>query len=383
MYYNTFEDLELSGLGMGTMRLPLIGEKEGDIDEAAARGMIRQCMDAGINYYDTAWGYHDGNSEKVVGKILSEYPRDKFYLASKFPGYDLENMPKIKEIFPEQLKKCRVDYFDFYLFHNVCEMNIDQYLSPRYGIHHYIMKQKKAGKIRHVGFSCHGALPILKRFLEAYGKDMEFCQLQLNWFDWEFQDGREKVELLKEYGIPVWVMEPLRGGKLCTLEPEYESILKKLEPQYDNAEWAFRFLQSEPEVKMILSGMSGPEQVTENIALFEERKPLTTEDREELLKIGRDMRKSRALPCTACHYCTVGCPKKLDIPQLLALYNEHVVSGGGFIAPMALEAIPKNKWPNMCIGCRSCERLCPQQLKISEAMTDFSRLLGLKQVEKV
>ena len=169
-------------------------------------------MANGVNYYDTAWGYHNGNSEIALGKALAKHPREKFYIADKFPGYDLSNMPKVQEIFEEQLKKCRVDYFDFYLFHNVCEMNIDAYLDPQYGIHDYLMEQKRRGRIRHLGFSCHGNLPVLKRFLDAYGKDMEFCQLQLNYIDWTFQNGREKVELLDSWHIPVWVMEPLRGG---------------------------------------------------------------------------------------------------------------------------------------------------------------------------
>ncbi len=211
MIYKTFQDLGLSALGMGCMRLPVVNGDDAQVDEAATFQMVDEAMASGVNYYDTAWGYHSGNSELVLGKALARYPREKFYLADKFPGYDLSNMPKVKEIFEEQLKKCQVDHFDFYLFHNVCEMNIDAYLDPKYGIYDYLMEQKKNGRIRHLGFSCHGAMPVLKRFLEAYGKDMEFCQLQLNYIDWTFQNGREKVDLLGEYHIPVWVMEPLRG----------------------------------------------------------------------------------------------------------------------------------------------------------------------------
>ena len=254
-------------------------------------------------------------------------------------------MDKVEAIFEKQLEKCRVDYFDFYLFHNVCEMNIDAYLDPKYGIHGYLMKQKASGRIRHLGFSAHGAYPVLKRFLDAYGKDMEFCQLQINYLDWDFQDAKAKVELLREHNIPVWVMEPLRGGKLARLAPEHEARLKALRPQEGIPAWAFRFLQGLPTVAVTLSGMSNMEQLKANIATFEEDKPLTNVEMEALLAIAKEMTQKTALPCTACHYCVSHCPQSLDIPRLLELYNEHCFTGGGFIAPMALAAVPGTSCP--------------------------------------
>ena len=375
MIYRDFQDVKLSALGMGAMRLPVIDGDDSKIDEAAAFAMVDEAMSSGVNYYDTAWGYHNGNSELVMGKALARYPRDKFYLASKFPGYDLSNMDKVQEIFERQLEKCQVGYFDFYLFHNVCALNIDAYLDPKYGVYDYLMEQKKNGRIRHLGFSCHGALPVLKRFLEAYGQDMEFCQLQLNYIDWTFQGGREKVELLDQYHIPVWVMEPLRGGRLARLSDAEAAPLKAMRPDETVPAWAFRFLQSIPSVTMILSGMSNLEQMKANIATFQTDAPLSEEEMKGLLAHARDMIGKTALPCTACHYCVSHCPQGLDIPHLLALYNEHAFSGGGFIAPMALSALPRDKWPSACIGCRSCEAVCPQQLKISEAMADFASRL--------
>ena len=284
-------------------------------------------------------------------------------------------MDKVEQIFEEQLKKCGVSYFDFYLFHNVCEMNIDAYLDPKYGIFDYLVKQKENGRIRHLGFSAHGAYDVMKRFLEAYGEKMEFCQIQLNYLDWDFQDAKAKVELLKEYNIPVWVMEPLRGGKLASLAEEDEAKLKALRPDESIPAWAFRFLQSIPEVTMVLSGMSAMDQMQENISTFEEDKPLTEEEMDTLLSIADSMVGKIALPCTACHYCVSHCPQGLDIPGLIALYNEHCFTEGGFIAPMALSAIPEDKRPDSCIGCRSCEAVCPQQLNISEAMADFAARL--------
>ena len=279
--------------------------------------------------------------------------------------------------FEEQLKKCGVDYFDFYLFHNVCEMNIDAYLDPKYGIFDYLMEQKKNGRIRHLGFSAHGNYDVMKRFLDAYGKDMEFCQIQLNFLDWTFQGAKEKVELLKEWNIPVWVMEPLRGGKLAKLAAEDEKALKALRPEESIPAWAFRFLQSVPGVTMVLSGMSNLQQMQDNIHTFAEDKPLTEKEMDTLLQIADGMVKKTVLPCTACHYCTSHCPQSLPIPELLALYNEHCFTEGGFIAPMALSAYPQEKLPSACIGCRSCEAVCPQQIKISEAMADFAQKMGM------
>lgn len=375
MIYRDFQGLKLSALGFGTMRLPVLGGEYSKIDEKAAAEMFDYAIRSGVNYFDTAWGYHDGESENAVGKILSAYPRESFYLATKFPGYDLANIDKVEEIFEAQLKKCRTDHFDFYLFHNVCEMNIDAYLDESHGIFAYLKKQKENGRIRHLGFSGHGSYAVIERFLEKYGKDMEFCQLQINYVDWEFQNAKEKVELLKKYGIPVWVMEPLRGGKLAALSAENEALLKSMRPDERIPAWAFRFLLGIPEVKMILSGMSDLEQVKDNIHTFEEEKSLTEAERKALLEMAEGMYKKSALPCTACRYCTSHCPRHLDIPELIKLYNEHRFTGGGFIAPMALSALPQDKWPSACIGCRSCEKVCPQQIRISEMMKDFTQRL--------
>ena len=377
MIYRNFQDLKLSALGMGAMRLPVIDGDDARVDEAKTEEMIDYAMSQGINYYDTAWGYHNGNSELTVGRALQKYQRDSFFLADKFPGYDLSNMDKVEEIFEEQLKKCQVEYFDFYLFHNVCEMNIDAYLDPKYGIYDYLIEQKKAGRIRHLGFSAHGSYEVVKRFLDAYGRDMEFCQLQLNYLDWKFQGGKEKVELLKEWNIPVWVMEPLRGGRLAVLAEKDEAALKELRPDEKIPAWAFRFLQSVPSVTMVLSGMSSMEQLQENIRTYSEDKPLNEKEMETLLAIADGMLEKKILPCTACHYCVSHCPQELDIPELLALYNEHCFTEGGFIAPMALSSYPKEKLPSACIGCGSCQAVCPQQIDIPEAMSDFAQKLNL------
>lgn len=375
MIYKQFQDIRLSALGLGAMRLPVLEGKDAQIDEPAAQEMVDYAMKHGVNYYDTAWGYHSGQSELALGRALARYPRESFYLATKFPGYDLNNMGRVEEIFEAQLKKCQVDYFDFYLFHNVCEMNIDAYLDPQYGIDAYLTAQKANGRIRHLGFSAHGSVPVMRRFLEAYGDHIEFCQLQINYLDWTFQDARAKVELLKEYNIPVWVMEPLRGGRLAKLGESHTRRLNALRPDEATPAWAFRFLQTIPEVTMILSGMSNMAQLQDNVHTFETEKPLTEGELSELMEIADEILGRKALPCTACRYCTDHCPQGLDIPGLIGLYNEHNFTEGGFIAPMALAACPEEKKPSACVGCRSCEAVCPQQIKISEVMKDFTEKL--------
>lgn len=374
MIYREFQGKKLSALGFGAMRLPVLGgDMAGQIDEKQVEEMVSYAMDHGVNYFDTAYGYHDGKSEVVMGKVLSAYPRESYYLADKFPGYDLSNMDKVEEIFEEQLKRCGVDYFDFYLFHNVYEKNIDPYLDPKYGIMEYLLKQKEAGRIRHLGFSAHGRYDTIKRFLDTYGEHLEFCQIQLNYVDWKLQDAKAKVELLNEYQIPVWVMEPLRGGKLASLSHENEAKLKTVRPEEGIPAWAFRFLQSLKGVTVTLSGMSDLEQMKENIHTFEEKKPLEEDEMKALLEVADSMLD--ILPCTACRYCVTHCPKGLDIPTLLLLYNEARFTNG-LITHMAVDALPKEKRPDQCIGCKSCEAVCPQQLKIAGAMSDFTEKLN-------
>ena len=375
MIYKEFQDIRLSSLGFGMMRLPG-GCDNPQINEAQTAEMIDYAIRNGVNYFDTAWGYHQGNSERVAGKLQSQYPRESYCLASKFPGYDVSNFGHVEEIFEEQLKKCRTEYFDFYLLHNIYEKNIDAYLDDAtYHTVSYLLEQKAKGRIRHLGFSAHGEYEVMERFLAAYGDKMEFCQIQLNYLDWHFQKADKKVELLNRHNIPIWVMEPLRGGRLASLPEDAASKLKALRPEETVPGWAFRFLQSIPGVTMVLSGMSDLPQMKENIATFSEDKPLSNEELDALVGIADDMVRGGILPCTACRYCTSYCPQGLDIPRLLALFNEHTFTGGGFLAPMAVEALPENKRPGACVGCRSCEAVCPQQIKISEAMAAFAKLL--------
>lgn len=378
MIYRDFQGEKISGLGLGMMRLPLVDGVDSHIDESLSQQMVDCAYENGVNYYDTAWGYHGGQSEIVAGHCLSHLDRKKFNLASKFPGYDNANFPKLREIFPKQLEKCGVDYFDFYLFHNVCESNIDDYLDPKWGVRDYLVSERDRGRIRHLGFSAHGAIPVIKRFLDAYADCVEFCQLQINYMDWDFQDARGKVELLREYGIPVWVMEPVRGGKLAHVPEPLERRMKELRPDETVPGWAFRFIQAIPGTVVTLSGMSDMEQLQANIRTWEEDKPLNEEEFDTVVRLASNWAHGGDLPCTGCRYCTGHCPMGLPIPDIIALYNERILTGeSDFIASMGMDAIAPDKRPNNCIGCRSCEQVCPQQIKISEMMSKFSQMLGL------
>ena len=361
---------------MGCMRLP-VTEDGKTIDKDATRQMIAYAMEQGINYYDTAWGYHDGQSELVMGEVLKEYPRDSFYLATKFPGYDVNNMKNVAEIFEKQLEKCQTEYFDFYLCHCVSESNIDMYLEPQYGLYDYLMEQKRNGRIRHLGFSAHASLETMKRFLDAYGEGMEFCMIQLNWFDWSFQNAEAKVKLIKSYNLPVWVMEPVRGGSLVSLETKHVDRLKSMRPNDSIPAWCFHFVQSIPEVVMTLSGMSNFEQLKENIETYNEVNPLNKSEMHELLSIAGEMIAKNKLPCTKCNYCTTYCPKGLAIPNIIEIYNKHIDADDGCIKTAEIEGIDESKRPTACIGCRACEVVCPQNIKISDMMADFSQKVSV------
>ena len=369
MIYNNFKGKSISALGFGTMRLPTVDGDNAKIDQAKANEMFDYAIAHGVNYFDTAWGYHSGMSEISVGEALKRHKRDEFYLATKFPGYDVSNMGKAPEIFARQLEKCQVEYFDFYLVHNVCEANIEYYLDPKYKTVEYLLEEKKNGRIKHLGFSTHATFENFKRFLDMYGEVMEFCQIQLNYLDYEFQDAKAKIEYLRELNIPVWVMEPVRGGRLANLSEGELNDLHKIRNDESAPALAFRFVQSIPEVTVTLSGMSNFEQVKENIETYKEAKPFNADEMQKILSLGKKM--TECVPCTSCRYCTEYCPQGLDIPKLIALYNEQVFSGGGFIVSMSLGSLPEEKRPSACIGCGACQAVCPQNIKIPEILSDF------------
>ena len=366
-----FKDKKLPLLGLGTMRFPLIegSSDPADIDVNKVEEMLDYAMDNGVNYFDTAYPYHASQSEIVLGKLLKKYPRESFYLATKFPGHQILSSYDPETVFEDQLRKCQVEYFDFYLLHNVYENSIATYNDPEWGIIDYFVKQKEKGRIKHLGFSSHGGCELLKEFLSQHGDNMEFCQIQLNYVDWTLQDAKTKCEILREHNIPIWVMEPVRGGKLVNLSVEQQAKLQLANAERSCAEWAFRWLQGIDNVKMVLSGMSNMEQLRENIRIFNDKCPLSDGENALLYEIADEMKTT--VPCTACRYCTDGCPMGIDIPEMLASYNEICYSPS-FNIGMRMDAVPSGKRVSDCISCGACVQICPQNIDIPKALSDFS-----------
>lgn len=378
MQYRKFKGIDVSALGFGAMRLPCTDGDQSRPDEAETQKLVDICYSRGINYYDTAWGYHNGQSQIVLSKCLKKYPRESYLLANKFPGYDVSNMPKAAEIFSEQLKRCEVDYFDFYLIHNVCELNIEQYLDPKFGIKDFFVRQVAEGRIKHLGFSLHGKMPVLKRFLEVYGDAMEFVQLQINYVDWTFQNAKEIADLCTSKGLPIIVMEPLRGGKLAHVSDVDLCELNGGSEGRTPVQWAFDFIQSLPNILTTLTGMSEAGQVEEKIGYYENHVDLDESEMAHVLALGKKMTSRVAFPCTACRYCVGKCPRGLDIPELIDRYNEMLYNNTGmeFHSTMAMSALPQEKRPSSCIGCGKCAAVCPQQIEFPQLMKGFTAALA-------
>ena len=388
MIYKQFKNKKLSTLGLGNMRLPHKGEGlNAPIDEEKARELIEYAYLNGINYFDTAYGYHGGESERLVGKVLNQFPRDTWYLATKFPGHMMTYkdgklgfigymsgsiFDSPEQIFEEQLEKCGVDYFDFYLLHNVCETSYDFYTNEELGIVNYFLEQKKAGRIKHLGFSAHGRAKTIDSFLSKYEGCFEFVLIQINYLDWVLQDAKSKYEVISRRGIPIMSMESCRGGTLCSLNPEAEAILKKARPDDPIVHWAFRFLQSLPNMQVVLSGMSTMDQLKENIELFSKNDPTTEYENELLMEAVNSM--ADLVPCTACRYCCDDCPQELDIPKLISLYNE-ASNSPTFALSFTLGAMPEDELPGSCIACGNCVQMCPQNIDIPDVMAKFEDIL--------
>ncbi|MBR3286681.1 MAG: aldo/keto reductase [Bacteroidales bacterium] len=373
MQYSDFKGERLSKLGFGAMRLPLLADGY-TIDEPRLAGMLDYAMSHGINYYDTAYPYHDGLSETVLCRLLKKYPRSSYFLADKYPGHQLNDTYNPAGVFEHQLRKCGVDYFDFYLMHNVYENSIEVYLDPAWGIMDYFVEQRRLGRIRHLGFSAHGGLDTLRRFLDSpWGEQVEFCQIQLNYVDWTLQHAAEKCRLLAGRGLPVWVMEPVRGGRLAALDDAARFRLQTLRPDASAASWAFRWLQTvTPDVKVVLSGMSSLEQMQDNVQTFADDVPLSSQELSELERVAASL--CDMVPCTACRYCCDSCSQGLDIPAMMAALNDLRVDAS-FTAPMYVESLPEDKRPSACLGCGACAAMCPQQIDIPSMMEELVRRL--------
>ena len=385
MIYKPFKELNLSLLGMGAMRLPTRGEN-GPIDEEKAREIIEYAFEHGVNYFDTAFRYHSGDSETFLGRALERFPRDKWHIASKMPGHMMEyrdgryrftglmaDWPEMtpQQIFQRQLEKCRVDYFDFYLLHNVCETAYGFYTDEDLGVVEYLLGEKRAGRIRHLGFSAHGRTETIDRFL-GWKDCFEFVQIQLNYLDWALQDARGKYEAAQKHGLPVIAMEPVRGGRLAQPGEEAAALLKAARPEASAASWAFRFLQGLPGLMVALSGMTTLGQLKDNLKTFEKPDPLSEGESALIRRIAGGM--ADLLPCTGCRYCVEDCPRGLDIPKMLAMYNEVRFDNSSLLR-FTTGAMRPEELPGACAGCGACERICPQNIEIVRIMRELAAAL--------
>ena len=373
MQYRKFRDQDISLLGMGCMRLPRLDPGAEKIDREATQRMVDYAMAHGINYFDTAYMYHRGESEKVIGPALSKYPRDSYKLVTKMPGWLCKNEEEVRRLFQKQLDRCGVDYFDFYLCHNLSEEfapgYFNDYLLPT------LESLRAEGKIKYLGFSSHAGLPLLEKFINYHNWD--FAQIQLNYLDWEYQDARAQYELLTKHGLPVIVMEPVRGGRLADLCPEANALVDGLEPGRSRASWALRFAASCPNVLTVLSGMSDMEQLQDNIRTMETFTPLTEPQRETLFQAAKLLREKALVPCTGCRYCNE-CPQQIDIPGLIAIYNEYEL-GHSLFCLGDVNKYDEDKRPAACIACGQCTEHCPQKIDVPAVM----QMLAKEAAEKL
>ena len=358
-------------IGFGLMRLP---ETDGVIDIDKVCKMADAYLEAGFNYFDTAYVYHGGNSERAVKEaIVKRHPRDSFTIATKLPAWSIHSFEDRDKIFNEQLERCGVDYFDFYLLHSIEDgNNYDTYV--KYDCFNWGIQKREEGKIKHFGFSYHGTPELLIKIVDSH-PEIEFVQIQLNYADWDnpLVHSGKLYEILSERNIPIIVMEPCKGGKLANHDEECTEILKSVRPDKSVASWAFRFVGSLPGVTTILSGMSAQEQMEDNMNTFRNFEPLSDEEKAAIDKVIEVMSRVEQVGCTACRYCVDGCPMSISIPDVISAINTKRKFPGDMRPQFfynGLVARDGNGKASDCIGCGQCEGVCPQHLPIIEILKE-------------
>ena len=361
-----YKNLDISVIGFGCMRLP---QKDGEPDIEKTHELVDYAMDHGINYYDTAWFYHGGKSELAVGQVMKKHSRNSYYLADKMPLRILKDKSEVIPIFEEQLKKCQVEYFDFYLAHNINKREWETL--KKCEVYEQLLQQKKDGKIKYLGFSIHDTPELLEEVVNTYKWD--FVQLPINPIDWKVVDAKKQYEIATKAGLPVVVMNPLKGGQLSTLTEKAVEILKNEEPNVSPSSWSLRYAASLPNVFVVLSGMTEMEHVTDNVKTFTDFKPLTEKEQEVLASAIAAYNSSGAISCTYCQYCT-GCPIGIDIPKNFLIYNQYKANNRKERFIIAYESIKEENRADKCINCGICKPKCPQKLDIPNLLKDISNL---------
>ena len=361
-----FKDLSVPLLGFGCMRLPMRGE---EVDMNELEKMVEYAMQHGANYFDTAYMYVDGKSELAMGKVLSNYKREDIILADKSPAMYMKSKDDVKRIFEEQLKKCKTDYFDFYMVHNINKNTIDNYRN--FEMFNQLNEFKKQGLVKYVGFSFHGTPEMLREVAPEHPWD--FAQLQINYLDWDVVKAHEQYDIVQAQKIPVTVMEPLRGGGLVNLSEKAAAKLKELYPDTTPAAFGLRWAASRSNVITVLSGMSNLKQMQENIQTFIDYKDMTEAEIKAADEIAKIIQSQGEINCTACKYCTEVCPRGINIPAAFALYNQYKVTNNKGIFSMYYSTLGESEKPDKCIKCGLCNKNCPQSLDIPNLLAKVEK----------
>lgn len=354
-------ETELPRLGYGCMRFPVINDK---IDFEEAKKLIQHAYNSGINYFDTAYNYHGGESENFLGKVLKEFNRESYFLTSKLPVWKVNDEKDAEKLFNEQLQKCHTEYFDFYMLHSLNKKSIETV--EKFNLYEFIANKKAEGKIKHIGFSFHDSNEVLKEFAAAHKWD--FVQLQINYWDWEVDEAKAQYETIEKLNIPCFVMEPVRGGFLASFAPHVMEHFKNYNPDATIASWALRWVASLPNVAIILSGMSNMEQLNDNIETFTNLKPISSNEQEIINKVVEDLKKINPIPCTGCRYC-MECSYGVDIPDIFSIYNDYKKSENDQIAYRNYFIFTSDdKKADRCEKCGECITKCPQQINIPDEL---------------
>lgn len=372
-YRNLFKDEgPISLLGFGCMRLPTVaGGEPNQIDEAQADAMIAKAMASGVNYYDTAYGYIGGNSELYLGRALKKYPRESFRIASKLPMGMIDTTERGIEIYHHQFEKLQMEYFDFYMLHGINRSGFQKALDL--GLLDFLIEQKAAGKIRHLGFSFHGSYEDFEYIIKY--RDWDFCQIQLNYMDTEIQAGVRGAELAKSLNVPLVIMEPVKGGSLANFNAEAAKDMKAAAPDKSLASWAVRWVAEQSSVAVVLSGMSTMEQVEDNLATFSDFQPLNDEERAMIAKTAEKIRASVKIGCTGCEYC-MPCPFGVNIPRNFSIWNEYGMYNNPGSVKWGLSNLKEGEFASACQACGVCMTKCPQELDIPGGLAKVVEELG-------
>ena len=361
-------------LGLGLMRLPLINyDDKGSIDIEAVKKMVDTYMDAGFTYFDTAYPYHEGKSEAAFKEaVVNRYPRESYVVADKMPMFFRPDATKMEEIFNEQLDRCGVEYFDYYLLHALGKDTFDY--SEKVDAFGFISEKKAKGQIKNIGFSFHDSADVLEEMLKKH-PEIDFVQLQINYLDWDSKNvqSRECYELCVKYGKPVVVMEPIKGGSLAQVPDEASQLMKAMDNNASAASYAVRYAASLDNVFMVLSGMSNQEQLEDNIGYMKEFKALNKDEYSMIDKVTEIIKNTIAIPCTKCNYCIAGCPMNIAIPDLFAIYNDlkkfPAIKQG--LTERYDNKVKEHGKASECVGCKQCEEHCPQHIHITEWLEEI------------